>query len=180
MFGEPFRTNQPSVTQLTTELRDGMTRRLAQFRQYVAPLDTVPASQARLDLIVGAIQQAAQMEALASGYVQQADAFRQTGRPELGELVDFALNDMANATRIYVQMYQETVETMARISQIVDEAHRVATLNILITTMNTQARFDHWTRRIIGVNTQTCPTCGLYFGSSSPYWRWCPCCGVAR
>lgn len=180
MYGEPFRAQQPSVTQLTAELRDGMTQRLARFRQYTAQLDSLPVSQSRLDLIVGALQQTAQMEAFASGYIQQAEAFRRAGQSELGDLVDFALNDMSGATRIYVQMYQDTVETMTRMQQIVDDAHRVATTNILLATLNSQARFDRANRQIIGVMSQSCGNCGLYFGTSAPYWRWCPSCGSAR
>ena len=180
MYGQQFSAGQPTVTQLTTELRDGMTQRLAQFRQYVAPLDTMPPSPARLSLIVGAIQQTAQMEAFASGYIQQADSFRQAGQSELGDLVDFALNDMAGASRIYVQMYQDVVETLNRMGQILNDANQVATRNILIATLNSQARFDRSMRQIIGVNTQSCGNCGLYFGTSAPYWRWCPQCGAAR
>ena len=180
MYGEPHNGNQDTVIQLTSDLREGMGQRLLEFRQYVAPLDTMSASQPRLDLIVGAIERTAQMEAYASGYAERADAFQRAGQPALRELVDFALNDMAGATRIYVQMYQDTVETMTRMRQIMNEAQHAATVNTLISVLDSQARFDRSMRQIIGVNTSSCGNCGLYFGTSAPYWRWCPRCGAAR
>ena len=180
MYDGLFGAVPSTAAQVTAELRNEMGRRLGEFRQYAGQLDAMPASPGKLDLTVGAIDRITQLERFVIGYFQRAAEFRAAGQPDLDALVDFALNDLDGATRIYVQMYQDTAETIARMRQIIDDAQRTATLNTLIAVLNSQVRFDRMMKQIHAVNTSSCANCGVYLGTGAPYWRWCPRCGAAR
>lgn len=167
----------PDPTQAIGQLQAGLSQQIADFRQLVAPLDTMWASPDKLILAMRALEALTAAQAFAASFAGQAVAQRAAGDPSLAALVEKAAQDTATAYGTYAQMYQDTVTTMQQSNTILNTAVSEAATSMLAATADNQRRFDAAMRGLIAVSEQACPHCGLYLGSAYPYWRFCPRCG---
>jgi hypothetical protein len=88
----------------------------------------------------------------------------QRGFPAAAQRLEAATRDLAGARQTYLETYQNTLATQAKIAAIWDDAARFSTATIHQATQYRQAVFNRWMEGYFDVTEERCFDCHLPIG----------------